>query len=490
MVIEASMTAGNLKQRNIAKNTSPYDEKEAAREVQSKEDEESVKLERIGSFPHPFRCRISPLADKRHQGIVNLVSFLLVSWCLTHMVNDYKRTGIFLDLTLAFTMLHGFTHMLFYTGCMIVFSGLCSILFEMIMLTNIDINKTEQSNHTEKKARIVDVIVICAYSISQTVLLTLPLTLALFSDMSPVCRGAFCAQTFVFAMKMHSYFMTNRYMRKHFHSNDNIHVVKDRYAKFSKQSLRTSFIDLTADYILFMISPTLVYEPNFPRSSQISFIEFFKQIIGFITCCLVLYVAIQKYMLPQIESIGSFNVAEHVFFLAVPTLFFWMVAFYAIFHCLLNALAEISRFEDREFYLEWWDSTSMTEFWKLWNRAVYKWMCRHVYLESMRQVRYFNKTIAAISTYVVTALLHEYLLGVAFAIFKPWFFTMIVAQIPFLYAVERFKGTRFGNIIMWLGFSAGLPILELSYIYAYVKKDPSVVSSVMSTALKNSTMTL
>jgi hypothetical protein len=230
-----------------------------------------------------------------------------------------------------------------------------------------------------------------------------------------------------------------------------------------------SIRDLLQDFFLFFISPTLVYEPDFPRSERVNWFEALKQYCGFVGCCLILYISIQKYVIPVMDSLESYNIAEHMFYLAVPTMLLWMIAFYAIFHCLLNALAEVSRFADREFYLEWWDATCMSEFWKLWNRAVYKWMCRHVYMESMRQVGFFNKTIAAISTYVVTAVLHEYLLAIAFVTLRPWFFGMIVAQIPFLYFTERFKGTRFGNLLMWLGFSAGLPVLELFYCYTYMK---------------------
>ncbi|KAL0483376.1 hypothetical protein AKO1_014702, partial [Acrasis kona] len=425
---------------------------------------------RIGSFPHPFVERPSPLSDRRHHGILNLISMLLVAWLLVQMVTDYKRTGSFLDLTLAEALLSGFPAMLVLSGCVIAGCAIMSIILETFMLINIDIKQTEINKKTTKKDVVTDIILCCSYVVAQFCVWFFSSWFATHLNMSPLCRGATCAQTFVMSMKMHSYFITNRYMRKHFHSNDNIHVVKDRFSNIAKQSVTKSVIHLTLDYINFVMSPTLVYEPNFPRTERIQWFEMIKQLLGFLICCLIIYVSMQKLMIPTMESL-SYNVLEHVFYLAVPTMLLWMLAFYGIFHCLLNAVAEVSRFADREFYLEWWDSTTMTEFWKLWNRAVYKWMCRHVYMESMRQVPLFNKKLAAISTYVTTAILHEYLLCIAFVTFRPWFFGLIVLQIPFLYAVERFKGTRLGNMIMWLGFSAGLPIIELFYCYGYMKKN-------------------
>ncbi len=41
---------------------------------------------------------------------------------------------------------------------------------------------------------------------------------------------------------------------------------------------------------------------------------------------------------------------ERLLKLAVPTLYGWLIIFYALFHVWLNILAEITYFGDREFY--------------------------------------------------------------------------------------------------------------------------------------------
>ena len=36
-----------------------------------------------------------------------------------------------------------------------------------------------------------------------------------------------------------------------------------------------------------------------------------------------------------------------------------------------------------------------------------------------------------------------------------------------MYISELFRGTRVGNVVMWVGLMAGFPILEMSYTYFY-----------------------
>ena len=41
--------------------------------------------------------------------------------------------------------------------------------------------------------------------------------------------------------------------------------------------------------------------------------------------------------------------------------------FYAFFHCALYLLAELTRFGDRQFYKDWWNSSFIDEYWRTWN---------------------------------------------------------------------------------------------------------------------------
>lgn len=41
--------------------------------------------------------------------------------------------------------------------------------------------------------------------------------------------------------------------------------------------------------------------------------------------------------------------------------------FYSLFHCMLNFMAEITYFGDRQFYKDWWNSSYIDEYWRTWN---------------------------------------------------------------------------------------------------------------------------
>lgn len=45
----------------------------------------------------------------------------------------------------------------------------------------------------------------------------------------------------------------------------------------------------------------------------------------------------------------------------------WLLVFYIYFHLYLNLFAEILRFGDRVFYRDWWNSSNVSSYWRLWN---------------------------------------------------------------------------------------------------------------------------
>jgi hypothetical protein len=42
-------------------------------------------------------------------------------------------------------------------------------------------------------------------------------------------------------------------------------------------------------------------------------------------------------------------------------------SFYSFFHCLLNAISELLRYADRQFYLDWWNAESLDIFWRVFS---------------------------------------------------------------------------------------------------------------------------
>ena len=57
--------------------------------------------------------------------------------------------------------------------------------------------------------------------------------------------------------------------------------------------------------------------------------------------------------------------------LAVPNCIMWIAGFYNCFHLMMNISAELLRFGDRNFYMDWWNCRTLEEYWKTWNLPVH-----------------------------------------------------------------------------------------------------------------------
>ena len=96
--------------------------------------------------------------------------------------------------------------------------------------------------------------------------------------------------------------------------------------------------------------------------------------------------------------------------LSTISLVIWLAGFFAVFQSALNALAEIMRFGDREFFTDWWNSPSVGTYWRTWNRPVYHFMRRHIYAPLVG--RGWSPNAASACVFVFSGILHELLVGV------------------------------------------------------------------------------
>lgn len=65
----------------------------------------------------------------------------------------------------------------------------------------------------------------------------------------------------------------------------------------------------------------------------------------------------------------------------------YLLVFYIIWDAILNAIAELTRFSDREFYGPWWNSVTWDQFARDWNVPVHRFLLRHVYHSSISSFR-------------------------------------------------------------------------------------------------------
>ena len=135
----------------------------------------------------------------------------------------------------------------------------------------------------------------------------------------------------------------------------------------------------------FWWAPTLVYQPVYPRTSEIRWMFVAKRVAEGASLSIFIWLTSAQYAAPllhnslnKIAILDIASIVERLMKLSTVSLVVWLAGFFAVFQSILNALAEIMRFGDREFYGEWWNSPSVGTYWRTWNKPVYHFMRRLV----------------------------------------------------------------------------------------------------------------
>ncbi|KDD76294.1 hypothetical protein H632_c280p1, partial [Helicosporidium sp. ATCC 50920] len=229
----------------------------------------------------------------------------------------------------------------------------------------------------------------------------------------------------------------------------------------------------------FLAAPTLCYQTAYPRSGRFRTRWLARRLAALFVLLTVMAFFVEQYIGPSIDSslqpmqdMDWLRMAERVLKLSLPTLYLWLAMFVALFDIWLNVVGEITGFGDREFYKEWWNASTVGDYWRLWNMPVHKWMLRHVYFPCVRYG--LNKFVAGLIVFFVSAVFHEVLVGVPLHMVRSWSFWGIMAQVPLMLVTEWLKkkldSQRIGNAIFWISFCfLGQPLSIILYYHDYRK---------------------
>lgn len=239
-------------------------------------------------------------------------------------------------------------------------------------------------------------------------------------------------------------------------------------ASLTKYPANLTLEDISA----FMVFPTLCYELSFARTQRIRKRFLVKRLIELVILSQMDMALIQQWIVPTVSnSVLPFrqmqltHMLERLLKLAIPNHVIWLIWFYMFFHSLLNIVAELTRFADREFYRDWWNSESVYYFWSNWNIPVHKWCLRHLYMPAMSLG--LSKNQASAVVFLVSAFFHEYLVSVPLKMFRIWAFTGMVMQLPWARFVSLYFNHNFANVAVWVSLIIGQPLCILMYYHDY-----------------------
>ncbi|XP_058809626.1 sterol O-acyltransferase 1 [Phymastichus coffea] len=232
------------------------------------------------------------------------------------------------------------------------------------------------------------------------------------------------------------------------------------------ENSEASFYPQFSKFLYFMFAPTFIYRDEYPRTKSIRWKVVMWNVAEILM--IVFYVAfiLERFIIPPFEKYGPriFEiqfVVLTVFSSMLPAIVMFLFGFYCILHACQNAMAELLRFADRQFYKDWWNCTSFSAFYRTWNIPVHDWLHEYIYKDV--HVKCHSKVFAIAMTFAVSALFHEYILALAFGFFYPVLFISFAGFSLLLVFLMKNYSKMDGNIYMWLALIVGNGIVYTLY---------------------------
>ncbi|MCJ1337353.1 hypothetical protein MMC09_002635 [Bachmanniomyces sp. S44760] len=251
-----------------------------------------------------------------------------------------------------------------------------------------------------------------AHSINATLGLLVTTLTVYFHIHHPLIGTISMLHAIIVWLKVCSYAFTNRDLRHALLNPSAAASLPEIYAQCPYPKNIT-----LANLSYFWWAPTLVYQPVYPRSPRIRWLFVAKRLAETAGLSVFIWLASAQYAAPvlrnsltKIAKMDITSILERLMKLSTISLVIWLAGFFAVFQSLLNALAEIMKFGDREFYTDWWNSPSVGTYWRTWNTPVYHFMKRHVY--SPLVGRGWSSHSASAMVFLFSGVLHELLVGI------------------------------------------------------------------------------
>lgn len=282
-------------------------------------------------------------------------------------------------------------------------------------------------------------------------------------------------------MKMHSFAVFNGYMKTleiKIAANKPKTDLERELIQQATDELEEYPANLTfRDFFMYTMYPTVVYETNYPRTDHIRWGYAFSKIAATLGIFVVMIVVAEQMMHPvavwanRLRESGSLYERIEGYplvFLNIfpPFVLLYLLTFYIIWDAILNSLAELTMYGDREFYRDWWNSTQWAKFARDWNVPVHNFLQRHVY-SSSRLFLKLSRSQAMVFTFLLSSLVHELAMYVIFGRVRGYLLLMQLTQLPmqFISQIKFFRDRpRFGLVMFWFGIALGPSILCSLYL--------------------------
>lgn len=120
------------------------------------------------------------------------------------------------------------------------------------------------------------------------------------------------------------------------------------------------------------------------RNKNRSWVKVLLHFIQFCSTLFCTFSVIRRFVVSNFQNFGKDPIflKDLLYILSmghlVGTLAF-LAWWYGLLHCWLNMWAELLRFADRQFYDDWWTTSSFHNYYRKWNLVVHDWLYSYSY---------------------------------------------------------------------------------------------------------------
>ena len=251
--------------------------------------------------------------------------------------------------------------------------------------------------------------------------------------------------------------------------------------ELSSQSSSIKFPDNISfkSYFMFTLFPTLVYQFEYPRTERIRWWYVVEKICAIFGIIFLMIMNAQLFVYPACDNVRKLrgqslldlktSTKEWFYLLAEiipPITVEYLLVFYLIWDAILNCVAELTRFADRYFYGDWWNCVVWSEFARIWNVPVHKFLLRHIYHSSMNHWK-LSTVQATMFTFLLSAVLHELCMIIIYRKVRPYLFLFQLSQLPMSFVTVHTKlkeWPTFCNILFIFGVCTGPSVITCLYM--------------------------
>lgn len=395
-----------------------------------------------------FKPRNSVLTDLLYsshvRSVYHIFVAILVIICLNTSVSDIVETGNVIHLYHLELVAWAFGNI-----SSVITAWLCMLLISLSIYP-VFLYWFHNRSYV-KKVTLFDLIFLFLYVAYLCCFFVCPTKFVLDNHLPPASSAIVVVEQVRMIMKIHAFVRES--------------IQKSFSRKAKVEDDEASDIDISfSSYLYFHFAPTLVYRDRYPRTKSIRWQYVTSNFAQVFACIAYFYFIFARFCFPEFRNFNSAHVTPErlvvsIFKCMLPAAVLLFIGFFSILHSWLNAFAEMMRFADRQFYRDWWNSTSFGQFYRTWNIVVHDWLYSYIYHDVLSVT--MSRALAMTAVFTVSAIVHEYILIVCLGFFYPVLFVMFWgAGFAFIFV----RGThRLWNVFLWVSLFSGMGILMCLY---------------------------